>query len=83
MVIGWVQGVKILALKMGCVPFDVNFRMKTVNKLASVAPNDDPEVKGQPMEVKGDTTRIVFFVPLTRVTPVVPPSHSGLTQNQW
>ena len=45
---------------MGCVPFDVNFRMKTVNNMASVAPNDDPEVKGQPMEVKGGTTRIVF-----------------------
>ena len=45
---------------MGCVPFDFNFRMKTVKKMASVAPIDDPEVKGQPIEFNGDTTRIVF-----------------------
>ena len=61
---------------MGCVPFDVNFRMKTVNKMASVAPNDDPEVKGQPMEVKGDTTRIVF-----RATDTGYPC--GATLPQW
>ena len=57
---GGLEGVKNFCLKWDVSRLIFKLRMKLLKKMASVAPNGDPEVKGQPIGFYGDTTRIVF-----------------------